>query len=299
MAFANNCLDAGYQTLRDVPEVTIDQCSTGTAQLVLRWLTGQVIDLTQYGIIDTSSLSSSSSSLFDGVLIVVKEMPADQLIWARQEADIIDARNGVISFDYSPINRFTRRAGIFTAEAQVWEDGMIRKIYPFFLIVNPSLSAQTQDTNQALSIAEIRMSMRDVDPEGNFLLDELDFKTNEIALMIRRAVDYWNEVPPPVSTYKATTFPYRYHLSLGVIGLLHQMASIHKMRNNLDYSAGGVTIADTIKWQQYENIGTRLWDEYRSWVRQKKYQINIEGGYVQLQSGYQRFTAGTYYGYYR
>ena len=296
MAFANNCLDAGYSTLRDVPEVTVDQCSAGSARLTLRWPNSSVIDLTAYGI-ENSSSASSSSPMADGVHIVVKEHPSSQTEWASEDADIIDAQNGIIEFDYSTTNKFTQRAGIFTAEAQVYEDGSIRKIYPFFLIVNPSLSGGTSDTSQALSVAEIRMTLRDVDPESNFLLDELDFKTNEIALMIRRAVDYWNEVPPPVSAYTPTNFPFRYHLSLGVAGLLHQMASAHKMRNNLDYSAGGLTVQDTIKWQQYENIGNRLWDEYRKWVRDKKYQINIEGGFMQMNSGYHR---QLYYGgYYR
>ena len=294
MAFSNTCLDAGYSTLRDVPEVTLDQCATGSARLTLRWPNGQPIDLTQFDIVDSSS-TSSSSPLVDGVLIVIKEMPQDHQIWAEGEADVIDAQAGLVEFDYSPV-AVTKRSGVFTAEAQIWEDGVIRKIYPFFLIINPSLSGGASDSNQTLSIAEIRMTLRDVDPESNFLLDELDFKTNEIALMIRRAVDYWNEIPPPLGSYKTTNFPWRYHLSIGVIGLLHQTASIYKMRNNLDYSAGGVTVADTIKWQQYENIGTRMWDTYREWVRNKKIQLNIEGGYLQLGSGYRR---EDFYGGYR
>ena len=139
------------------------------------------------------------------------------------------------------------------------------------------------------------MTIRDTDPEGNYLLDTLDFKTNEIALMIRRCVDYWNETPPPVAVFKATNFPFRYHLSIGVAGALHRMASIHKMRNNLDYSAGGVTVADTIKWQQYENIGDKYWAQWTQWVKDKKYQINIEGGFQRLASGYQRsYYWGTY-----
>lgn len=296
MPFNQLCVDAGYSTLRDVPEVTIDQVAYGTARLTIRWPNGQAIDLSEFDIVDSSS-ASSSSAIVDGVKIIVKELPDDNVIWAQQEADVIDATHGIIDFVYSPVNKFTRRAGIFTAEAQIIQDGLLRKTYPFFLIVNPSLTGQPTDSNQMLSVAEIRMSMRDVDPESNFLIDELDFKTNEIALMIRRAVDYWNETPPPVAYYRPTTFPWRYHLSLGVIGLLHEMAANFKMRNNLDYQAGGVTVQDTIKWQQYANIGTRLWDEYRKWARQKKYQLNIEGGYMQLNSGYQR--QFYYAGYYR
>jgi len=295
MPFNQTCTDAGYTTLRDVPEITIDQCAVGSAELTLRWPNGNVIDLTQFGIYDTSSVSSSSS-IVDGVRIVVKEMPGSSNIWAQEDADIIGAVSGVIQFDYSPTNRMSLRAGIFTAEAQIFEDSLLRKTYPFFLIVNPALTGSPSDSNQMLSIAEIRMTLRDTDPESNFLLDELDFKTNEIALMVRKAVDYWNEIPPPLAQYTSSNFPFRYHLSLGVIGLLHKMVSIYKMRNNLDYSAGGVTVADTIKWQQYENIGTRHWDEYRQWVKDKKYEINIQGGFLQLTSGYDRsFFYGGYY----
>lgn len=284
--FASTCVDAGYSTLRDVPEVTVDQCTEGSFQLTLRNPDGSPIDLTQWGIYDASS-SSSAGSGFTGVRYVIKEMPADANAWATGNAEVINASGGIVEVDYDA-TRMTLRCGIFTAELQAWEDGAIRKIYPFFYIVNPSLSANPAHDNQALSIAEIRMSMRDIDPVSNFLIDELDFKTNEIALMIRRCVDYWNEVPPPLTVYKATNFPFRYHLSIGVIGLLHRMASIQKMRNNLDYSAGGVTVADTIKWQQYENLGDKYWAQWTQWVKDKKYEINISGAFRQLNSGYWR-----------
>jgi len=288
MPFSSVCVDAGYASLRDVPEVTVDQCTEGVFALTLRAPNGAPIDLTAYGIYDSSS--SSSSGDFTGVRVVVKEMPADTNPWDIVEAFVSDAQTGEITVAYDA-TRMTLRCGIFTAEAQIWEDGVMKKIYPFFYIVNPSLSASPANNNQALSIAEIRMSIRDTDPTANFLIDELDFKTNEIALMIRRCVDYWNEIPPPLATYKPTNFPFRYHLSIGVIGLLHQMASVYKMRNNLDYSAGGLTVADTIKWQQYSNLSDKYWAQWTQWVKDTKYRMNIEGGFAQLRSGY-------YNGYY-
>jgi hypothetical protein len=60
------------------------------------------------------------------------------------------------------------------------------------------------------------------------------------------------------------------------------------MRNNLDYSAGGITVADTIKWQQYENLGDKYWAQWTQWVKDTKYRMNIEGGFVSLNSGYWR-----------
>ena len=283
MAFSTACIDAGYATLRDVPEVEIDQCTTGVFTLILRTPNGAAIDLTAYGIYN----ASSSSGLFTGVRVVVKEMPADHVPWATVDADVTNAAGGVVEVAYAA-TKLTKRCGIFTAEAQIWEDGVMRKIYPFFLIVNPSLSAAPSHDMQALSVIEIRMTLRDVDPVSNFLIDELDFKTNEIALMIRRCVDYWNEVPPPVAVYKATTFPFRYPLSIGVVGELHQMAAVQKMRNNLDYSAGGVTVADTIKWQQYSNLADKYAAQWKQWVKDTKYRMNIEGGFRSLNSGYSR-----------
>ncbi len=288
MPFATTCVDAGFQTLRDVPEVTVDQCTAGSFQLVLRDPTGAPIDLTQWGIYAASS--SSSGAEFTGVRMVVKELQSDATDWATVNAAVIDAANGLVEVDYDDVP-LTRRCGVFIAEMQAIEDGVRKKIYPFYYIVNPSLSGDPAHDNQALSIAEIRMSMRDVDPQSTFLIDELDFKTNEIALMIRRCVDYWNETPPPVGIFKATNFPYRFHLSIGVIGQLHRRASIAKMRNNLDYAAGGITVADTIKWKQYAELGDKFWDQWTQWVKDKKYQINIEGGFGQLNSGYWR----TYY----
>lgn len=270
----------------------MDQVTVGTVQLQMRnMVTGAPIDLTTYGIYDSSSTSSSSGALFTGIRAVVKELPDDHAVWTTLDVNVIDAISGQVELVYTDQN--TRRAGIFTAELQVLEEGERRRVYPFFMIVNPSLSGDAGQSNQMLSVAEIRMTMRDTDPEGNFLLDELDFKTNEIALMIRRCVDYWNEQPPPVAYYKPTNFPFRYHLSLAVVAELHRMVAIHKMRNDLDYQAGGLTVKDTINWQTYRQIGDTLWAGWVAWVKAKKYELNIAGGYAQLGSGY-----GYGYGYY-
>lgn len=283
MTFANNCLDSGYTTLKDVPGVEVDQCTEGTVSMTLHDpSTAHEIDLTAYGIYNDSS--SSSSGDFTGVKVVIKEMPESQTVWATIEATVVDAVNGAITWDYS--GNTVVRAGIFTAETQIWQDGVRRRVLPFFFIVNPSLAGVASNSRQMLSIAEIRMTLRDSDAAANFLIDELDFKTNEIALMIRRCVDYWNEQPPPVGTYTAASFPWRYNLSLGVAAQLHKMASVHKMRNDLDYNAGGITVQDTKNWQTYAAVGDQLWSQWVDWVRHKKYQLNVEGAFATLRSGY-------------
>lgn len=280
MAFANDCLESGYQTLKDVPNLELDQATAGTLKFTINDpRTGASSDLSDY---DTSS--SSSSEHFSGLKLTLKEMPEDATVWAEAVLDILDAPNGVVSFDYDEI--FTRRAGVFTAQVEFWHDGAITRVLPYFVTINPNLRASSVDRGLGLSAAEIRMTIRDVDPEANYLLEELDFSDQEIALAVRRCIDYWNEVPPPVATYKATNFPWRYHLTLGVAAVLHQMAANQKMRNDLPYQAGGVTVQDTVKFQQYLDFFNRYWQQWVMWVKHKKYELNVAGAYGIAPSGY-------------
>ena len=287
MPFANDCVDQGYKSVRDIKSVEIDQCTTGDVDFVMiDPRTGGAIDLTEYGI--TDSTSYSSGGVFTGVKVTIKELPEDAQLWGSIIADVVSASDGQITIPYEA-DGVARRAGIFTAQAEIWEDDEMRRFIPLFFIVNPSVTHDPADRGLTLSIAEIRMTIRDTDPEGNYLLEQLDFTRNEIALMIRRCIDYWNEVPPPVAYYKPTNFPWRYHLSLGVAALLHQMAANQKMRNDLPYQAGGLTIQDTIKFQQYLDFYQRYWQQWAQWVKDKKYQINIGTGFQVLSSGYGRY----------
>lgn len=264
MPFAQECLDAGYVSLRDIPELAVDQVTQGTATLTLRDpKTGAPVDLTSYT-----------------VRARAKESPDHALVTFDKEATITDPEAGEITFEYT--KRDTRAAGIFTAEAQLFSNDTRKHVYPFFFTVNPSLSGQQNNSRQMLSIAEIRMTMRDSDPEANLLLDALEFNDNEIALMIRRCVDHWNETPPPVGRFTAANFPFRYHLALAVVAQLYRTAAVHKLRNDLPYNAGGLTVQDTAKWQQYKQLGDTMWQEWAQWVRHMKYQRNISGAYAQL-----------------
>ena len=284
MPFANDCVQQGFRSLRDIKSVEVDQETSGEVDFTMRNpQTGEPIDLEAYGIQETSS----SSGIFNGVKVVMKELPGDASPWNEIDAEIKTANAGIITIPYD--DHETRRAGIFTAQAEIWEDGVQRRFIPFFFIINPSMTHDPADRGLTLSIAEIRMTLRDTDPEGNFLLEELDFTRSEVALCIRRCIDYWNEALPPVAFYKPTNFPWRYHLSKGAAALLHQMAANHKMRNDLPYSAGGVTVQDTIKFQQYLEFYKLYWGEWVQWVKDKKYQINISGGLWTLGSGYGRW----------
>ena len=55
---------------------------------------------------------------------------------------------------------------MLTAEVFMWQDGHLRRVHPFFFVVNPDLA---NHQGAQLTIAEIRMSMRDVDPSARLI----------------------------------------------------------------------------------------------------------------------------------
>jgi len=281
MPFANDCLSSGYNSVRDIPSVEVDQCTLGEVQLTLYDpSTGVPVNLSDY---DPAS-SSSGEDNFTGLKCVIREMPEDSVNWAEPEVTVVDAVGGVVSIAYT--ERTTARGGIYTAEIELWSDGHMRRALPFFFQVNPDL--RRVGTGATLTVAEIRMTMRDISPEANFLLDEIEFKTNEIDLCMRRCIDYWNEALPPVNAYyKTTNFPYRYHYSRAVVAQLLIIGANRMMRNDLNYSAGGVTVEDTLRWKSYQALGQQMWDEWKLWVKDTKYRINVMGTFSVL-GGYRR-----------
>lgn len=132
----------------------------------------------------------------------------------------------------------------------------------------------------SLSIADIRMALRDNCPEANYLIDDYDFTDKEIFSAMRRTVDYWNETTPDLIRYSYASFPYRFHWTNGTIGLLLKQAATHKLRNHLDYSAGGISVNENTRWKDYFTLGDKYWNEYIHWVANKKYEINVEWSYL-------------------
>lgn len=148
-----------------------------------------------------------------------------------------------------------------------------------------------------VTIAEVRLSMRDICPQDNFLLDDVEFTNTEVAWAIRRPVDLWNETPPKLNKhiYEPRHFPFRYVWVNAVQGELLVMAAQNYMRNHQAYQAGGITINDKDKYQQYRQVGEKLQDEYKGWILRTKKAINWEACFnrIDLRS-YDNYPSGQY-----
>lgn len=292
MSFANDCLETIGTCPNKIKCFSVGQCTEGNLKMTLvDPLSGEVIDLTPVTELpsESSSLSSWPCNNLDeegnpkhGVEIILKEMynsPTHiaQMATVSEE----DAPLGIIGIPVDHI--MSARAGVWLGMAIVWNQGIACKHYPFYFEVTPNLAIY--NSTAPLTMYEIRLAIRDVCPEMNFLIDTVEFKCEEIAWALRRPIDYWNEVPPPLAQFTPMNFPYRYHWMEATIAELLKLVATWMRRNDLDYQAAGLTVGDTKKWPDYMRMGQERWQKWEGFVKQKKIEMNLEGAYGSL-TGY-------------
>lgn len=167
------------------------------------------------------------------------------------------------------------------------EDGTSswKPVYSHRVFVEIEGSFQATGGIRPLTIADIRLQLRDLCPEGNYLLDDYEYTDKEIFAAIHSIVDKWNETPPPVSYYKYTNFPFRYHWGIGTAALLMRGVALRKLRNWLPYSVGGTSVNTEQTWANYQQLSNQYMDEFNQFMRRKKIEQNIAGAYGKVSGG--------------
>ena len=89
-----------------------------------------------------------------------------------------------------------------------------------------------------------------------------------------------------VSPFTPLTFPFRNHHSRAAIGELLLLAGHWYLRNTLSYSAAGVSVNDKDKGNAYITLGQSYREEWKNFVKNKKIELNVAGGFVTLVSAY-------------
>jgi hypothetical protein len=283
MPLPDICVADRQRCPNEYPVLRFNQETRSSSEITLRDLEG-----IPYPLLDT-----------DKVCLVAKFMFGDSSPVLNIEATIVDAANGVVKLNIPP--KLLKKPGILVAELVV-----------FRLITQPESSSSSISSSSSvepvtgerevvirtklyievaenlthfdkalstISVAEVRLALRDRCPEANFLLDDVEFNNEEIAWAIRRPVDYWNERPPPIGTYTAGNFPYRFNWLNGTISQLMLLAAPWYERNNLTYQAAGLSVNDKNKAQFYAQWGASLWKDYTGWVNLEKKRINMESFY--------------------
>lgn len=183
---------------------------------------------------------------------------------------------GQVSFILEP--EHLKVPGIYLAQIIVtYNKDYPLSVYYAYITIEEDLSQP--DIVGILTVPEVRMHLRDTDPQLNTLLDEYEFTEVEIMNALRKPVDLWNEALPPVAPFTTATFPFRYNWLEATCGFLLRTAAHRLRRNILQYSAGGISINDEPNYQLYESQATRLLDDYKQWVSDKKTSINLSLGF--------------------
>lgn len=159
------------------------------------------------------------------------------------------------------------------------ELGAIVYVKHVYIEIDQNLTDQTF-MDGPLTIAEIRLALRDSCPEDNYLLDSVEFSNREIVYAIKRPIDFFNNQPPNLGNFTYTNFPYRWWWTEATIAHLLQIAAANLRRNALPSSAGGLQVDDKgPKANIYEQIAMQKLQSYAQWVDAKKIELNIDGGY--------------------
>jgi len=257
------------------PVVRLSQGQTVLYQYQIKNDDNEAIDITSIGA-DVDGLGSSSSA--DNTVSVkfaVANTLGSQNIFTI-DCTIIDGTEGTVEIKFTTAE--TTNSGMFTGSIGIFRgDKLVFQQLVYLEIMPNNFSAL--DSNATLTVPEVRMELMDVCPGANYLLDELEFTDNEIVHAMRKAVDMYNEMPPPVGAYAYNNFPYRANWINGTVGILLQMIAFRYRRNALQYSSGGVTIADQEKAREYAEIGIRLEEQYRLWAQQTRIGMNMKAGF--------------------
>jgi hypothetical protein len=275
--------------------VARSQC--GTLCKTMRTRQGEPVDLTPCACPPASETSESldpTEEPFCGVRVRIT-----QAVMVRScdpifeiEGDVTDQANGQVKAAIPA--ELANTPGIYQEEWGVFDaTGRLQFTNTGLLFIEPGLfgvpkghSSIADRLEGPPSLQEIRLSIRDY-PTHNLLLDDVEFRGVEILQAITRPIRNFNEFPPPISRkYSTNDFPWKEHWLRGIHGYLYQMAEAWYRRNRLNTNAGGVSVDDLNKFNEYARESKRALTEWERFMLLKKTELNMRDTVTTVGSTY-------------
>lgn len=203
------------------------------------------------------------------------------------DGTVTDVEQGIVEFEVP--STVANNPGIYNAELGVHNgDDDLIFTNQFYIWINRGLFGNPKYPNAGPpTIDEVRLAIRDNAPEENLLLDDFEFDLAEMCVAAEGGVRYWNEAQPPVGvSFNTRNYAVRDKWLNYITGRMMQIAAYRFRRNHLPYQAGGLSIDDQNKFQQYDQIGMALIQDYREWVKNKKVEINCYAAMTSTGSPY-------------
>jgi len=156
-----------------------------------------------------------------------------------------------------------------------------------------SLPVLDLSTNQSLRefVQLVRDYLRDY-PELNRLTEGQETGDRMIAWAIIFTLDKFNTTPPLIGSFGVSNFPSSYLLLQGSVTHILKSVGILQTRNQLDYSAGGVSVAHSNKTPLLQSWIQMFDSEWHQMAKQLKVAQNIERGYGRSVSSEYLFLNG-------
>jgi len=145
--------------------------------------------------------------------------------------------------------------------------------------------------NKAEAITKTRAFIRDV-PALNALLDGVETGDTLIDFSIELALDDFNTSPPLIGNFPIETHPSQSLVLMATIIWILKSAGLLQSRNQLDYSAGGLTVASSNKTPLYQSWINIFMQEYEAKKANLKKSINAEAAYGGVHSEYVQINFG-------
>jgi len=277
----------GEPLLRKKCAIQTRQNANQFVRMTMRDNSGNPIDLTQYSVADTSSSSSESESASgSSVKMRFREASLKDRTIYEISATVVEATAGIVLGEIP--SQVMGACGIYLIEAGVVDTDDVLMFTDECYQYNQmsGWGAETDGQKGPPTVDDVRLSLRDNDFYENELLDNWGYGLVELSMAAVRAVQFWNDQPPPVAEYSTHTFPFRDIWLTGIQLFIFDMAEEHYRRNFFKQSAGGVTVDDMNRHREYKAAWQERFERFRQLVVHRKAVINMNRGYGALGSGY-------------
>lgn len=277
-----------------VKSLVFDQGIQPTVEHVFRDRNGIPIDLTPYFAAESTNAPSGPSAGDGWIRMRIKEAvnttrnAVANPVWEVRGWPVTRSQ-GVVRF--MPGAGPVELSGVYTVEIGLANSAnKVLGVERLVGFVERSLFAPNMDTVMQQqgppSLEDIRMMLLDRAAEDNSLLDAVEFTTEQLLYAMCQPVRYWNETTPVLNSYDTRTYPFVSAWRDMTVSNLLAAAANNYRRNNLPYSAGGVSINDKDKEGPYLAEAARLQEAYMNFVINKKTEMNHYAMFGNVTSPY-------------
>lgn len=146
-------------------------------------------------------------------------------------------------------------------------------------------------TDKPDAVAKIRAYIRD-EPNLNALLDGKETGDTLLEFCLELALDDFNTSPPLIGNFALASHPSQTLVLLATVIWVLKSAGVLQSRNQLDYAAGGITVASSNKTPLYQSWINMMMQEYEAKKFNLKKSINAEAAYGGVSSEYVQVNFG-------